>query len=195
MDSGVRWDHYTELGRKVALALIDCEIPFAFGGAIAYGYHAEPRATTDVDINIFLSSDKGRRVITCLEEHGFDIDPVAAQRSIDTTDQVRLFLDDVFVDLFFANFEFQESCARRARTVPFADVTVKALSAEDLVIWKVLFNRGKDWVDIRQILLTQGERFDAAYTLHWLDEILGPDDPARERLALEIERARRDLPG
>ena len=35
-------------------ALDDAGIPHAVGGAIALGYYAEPRATIDVDINVFV---------------------------------------------------------------------------------------------------------------------------------------------
>ena len=35
-------------------ALDEAAIPHAVGGAIALGYYAEPRATIDVDINVFV---------------------------------------------------------------------------------------------------------------------------------------------
>jgi hypothetical protein len=30
------------------------DVPHAFGGALALAYHAEPRATIDIDLNVFL---------------------------------------------------------------------------------------------------------------------------------------------
>jgi hypothetical protein len=42
--------------------LAEHNIPYAFGGAVALSYHSEPRATSDIDINIFVSP----------EEHQFD---------------------------------------------------------------------------------------------------------------------------
>ena len=44
------------------------EIPFAFGGAIALAYHAEPRATDDIDVNILLSPIRGEEVVRALEK-------------------------------------------------------------------------------------------------------------------------------
>ena len=55
------------------------------------------------------------------------------------------------------------------------------LSAEDLVVLKVLFNRPKDWDDIRQVVLAQRDHLDTDYVMRWLDEMLGPGDRARNR--------------
>jgi hypothetical protein len=38
------------------------EIPHAFGGALALAYYAEPRATVDIDINVFIPATEARRL-------------------------------------------------------------------------------------------------------------------------------------
>lgn len=45
------WHEKVELIHR---ALAEAGVPHAFGGAIAMNYHREPRATLDIDINIFL---------------------------------------------------------------------------------------------------------------------------------------------
>lgn len=185
----------TRVAERVSRALSAGGFPHAFGGAIALGYHAEPRATIDIDIDVFVPTSAARAVLECLCEHRFALDLEVALAAVAQTDQVRLWLDGVLVDLFFANFPFHESCARRAVTVPFGDLQVQVLSAEDIVIWKVLFDRPKDWLDIRQVLLTQGRAFDAPYALRWLTELLGNDDTAVERLRQELADALKDLSG
>lgn len=95
--------------------------------------------------------------------------------------QTRLFWDDVPVDLFFAFSNYHDECYQRVQFLPFAGVTIPFLAAEDLVIFKVLFNRGKDWEDVRHILLHLGDRFDAALVLRWLEDFLGQDDDAVQR--------------
>jgi hypothetical protein len=90
--------------------------------------------------------------------------------------QVRVRWGVVPVDLFFSTLDFHAECRRRARVVPFGDIEIPILSAEDLAVCKVAFDRGKDWVDLREMLLMQRESFDAAYTLRWLSELLGPED-------------------
>ena len=61
-----------EVARVVADALERHGLPFAIGGAIALGFYAPPRATVDVDINIFLSPvDQLPRALSALVEAGF----------------------------------------------------------------------------------------------------------------------------
>lgn len=98
-------------------------------------------------------------------------------------EQVRLDFAGISLDLFFGGLPFHESCQRRSRTVPFDGTMMRILSAEDLAVFKALFNRPKDWEDIVQILEAQGPKFDGSYALGWLDEMVGPADTARRRFA------------
>lgn len=50
------------------------------------------------------------------------------------------------------------------------------LSAEDLVVLKLLFNRQKDIVDIERLMEIGPEDLDQDYIRHWLTECVGPDD-------------------
>ncbi|MFN0145722.1 MAG: hypothetical protein ACKVT1_04370 [Dehalococcoidia bacterium] len=166
----------------VARRLDECGIPHALGGALAYNYYGVPRATGDVDFNVFLSVEDGRRTLECLTDLGISVSPpVLAQ--LDREWQVRVDLDGRFVDLFFAYHPFHQSCRERATRRPFGDGDVAVLSAEDLVVFKTIFNRTRDWADIERLFQVQGTRFDIAYALRWLDDILGPDDSSRMRLA------------
>src|SRR4051794_41101706 len=44
---------------SVGEALSEARIPHAFGGALAVAYYGEPRATGDIDVNIFIAADGG----------------------------------------------------------------------------------------------------------------------------------------
>jgi|SRR3954468_3100122 len=44
---------------SVGVALSEARIPHAFGGALAVAYYGEPRATGDIDVNIFIAADDG----------------------------------------------------------------------------------------------------------------------------------------
>jgi hypothetical protein len=182
---------HERLRRKVvavARALDDCGIPYAVGGALAFGYWAEPRGTLDIDIDVFMSVTNSRPALECLKRLGAAVDVDAAAHEVERRDQVRLLLDDTAVDLFFAYNEFHDSCQGRAQRMPFEEITMPVLSAEDIVIFKAMFNRPKDWLDIEQVILTQRAGFDAAYALGWLDRMVGPDDSSRRRLAAIIEQ-------
>ena len=92
---------------------------------------------------------------------------------LDRDGQIRVHWGHTPLDLFFSYDPLHESCLARKRTVPFGgDDRIDILSAEDLVIFKVLFDRAKDWTDIDELLYAQGGDFDASYTLEWLRRIL-----------------------
>jgi hypothetical protein len=133
--------------RVVALDEALADVPHAFGGAIALAYYAEPRATIDIDLNVFVPSDRSDEIVAPLRALGVSIDD-AAREMIARDGQVRVWWDETAVDLFFAYDPFHAAAAKARRTVPFADREIPILSAEHLVVCKVVFNRAKDWVDI-----------------------------------------------
>jgi len=161
---------------RVARTLASAGIPYAFGGAIALGFHAEPRLTRDLDVNIFLPETEAGPVLDVLAAVGVTIDGERARRLIERDGQVRLRWDDVPVDLFFATVPFLEVCGTRIQHVPWGPETMSILSAEDLVICKVLFNRPRDWVDIGGVTMIRARTLDVGYILAWLDDMLGLTD-------------------
>ena len=50
----------------VALSEALESVPHAFGGAIALAYYAEPRATIDIDLNVFVPAPRAREIATVL---------------------------------------------------------------------------------------------------------------------------------
>lgn len=173
----------------VAEALDAAEIPHAFGGAIVLLYWSEPRATYDIDVNVFLRDEYADRAFSALAPLGVTIPPDAPEVILKTS-QIRLDWDGVLVDLFFAFDEFHKSIQNRAVPRDFRGREILIVTAEDIVTLKSLFNRPKDWIDIETIIATQGGRFDGDYALDWLTRILGEGDAALERLRGLIEEYR-----
>lgn len=161
----------------LARALDAAGIPHAFGGALALAYYAVPRATHDIDVNVFVPAERAGPVLQVLAGLGVAAGGEAAQREIAKRGQTRLRWDGTPLDLFFSYDALHESAMQRRRRVPFGDdATLEVLAAEDLAIFKALFDRPKDWSDLRELLFAQGEAFDADYALGWLRRILAPDD-------------------
>ena len=166
-------------------ALTRAKIDHAFGGALALAYYAEPRATVDVDINVFVPPEEHEEVFAALS-------PLGVQRPDDADrltreGQSRWRWGPNPVDLFFANDPIHAAMKRDVRKVPFGDVRIPILSPEHLVVCKVLFDRPKDWLDIEQILITEVE-LDLGEVEGWLEKALGPGDSRRERMDELIER-------
>ena len=61
--------------------------PHAFGGALALAYYAEPRATIDIDLNVFVPADRFPDVAAPLVALGVAADDPEARRGRDATDR------------------------------------------------------------------------------------------------------------
>lgn len=164
----------------IAESLDDSGIDWALGGALALAYATEePRGTRDIDVNVFVSSASVARVFAALPPGVARSS--ADERSVAESDQVRLWWDDTPIDLFFAASDFHLQAATRTRRVPFAGSHVNVLGAEDLAVFKALFDRSRDWVDIDE--MAAAGSLDREMAAARLASLLGPDDPRIARLA------------
>ena len=161
------------------------DIPHAFGGAISLAYHAEPRATIDIDVNVFVPVERAAEVLDPLSQLGVEITKAAETATRDG--QVRIMWDNTPIDLFFSYDPFHDAADQSAVTVPFANDTIRVLSATHLSVCKAVFNRPKDWVDIES-MIALGTYPDAAEALRWIGRIVGDEDPRYERLAALLSR-------
>ncbi len=168
------------LGLNAALA--QAGVPYAFGGAIALNYHREPRSTLDVDINIFLTPDNREPALAALRTL-YDADEARIGRDLETQGQTRSMWGDTYVDLFFTDTAFHRSMAENVSYQPFGEAQIPVISAEDLLICKVLYDRPKDWVDIEAVAKTRGDELNADYMRSWLVEAIGEADPRIDRMA------------
>lgn len=161
-------------------ALEGAKIPHAIGGALALAYYAEPRATIDVDINVFVSTERWPEICEALAPLGIDVE--VEVEDLNRDGQVRLWWDRNPVDLFFSYDPFHDAMRQGARRVPFNDETISILSPEHLAVCKAMFDRPKDWLDIEQILVGALDA-DRDEVSRWLDQIVGAGDPRAQRFA------------
>lgn len=155
------------------------------GGALALAYHvSEPRSTQDIDLNVLLPKEEARRALDLLpREVNWD---QAHLDAIARDGQVRILWDvetppPIPLDLFFAEHEFHHLVTDRALWVPMLGAEVPILSATDLTVFKALFDRPKDWIDIGEMVSYGAPSLDLDDAAHWVREIVG-DDPRVERL-------------
>ncbi|MBI2767090.1 MAG: nucleotidyltransferase [Chloroflexi bacterium] len=193
MTAGDYGEYPDEKTHLLAEALEDAGIPHAFGGAIALFFVGEPRGTTDIDVNIFLPEQDARRAFDVLEKVGAHFDRDAAQGETDRRGQVRVLWERTYVDLFFAYADFHASVAARARRANFRGRDINVISGEDLLVFKMLFSRGRDWADIEQTLYVSWTRLDFGYIKRWLVALIGEDDGRVTRfdsIVTAVERSR-----
>jgi hypothetical protein len=184
------------LAEKVVLlaqVLEKAGIPHAFGGALAFAYYGEPRATVDIDLNLFVGSDAYARTIKVLEPIGVapSRDPAAVARD----GQVRLWWGRTPVDLFFSYDPLHDAMRDGVKNVPFSSTTIPILAPEHLLVAKVAFDRAKDWIDIAQMLVAV-PALDLDDVHRWMDRLMGAGDPRQLHLRqLEVELLGGEPPG
>jgi len=122
-------------------------------------------------------AERASRALTLLEALGVDPADDTQRQCHERDGQVRLQCQHTPLDLFFSYDALHDACMERRRRVPFGeDAEIFVLSAEDLLIFKCIFDRPKDWNDMAEMLYAMGDDFDTRYATGWLERILGSDD-------------------
>lgn len=178
------------VGKILALntSLTNAVLPFAFGGALALGYATnEPRMTRDIDVNVFVDHKDAQLVLDALpDELAYDSGFVD---SLIRDGQGRI-ADDLFpVDLFLTNIRFHREAHTRIRHVEFAGSTIPVLAALDILVFKAMFDRPKDWIDIGDIF--RAESVSLADATAEITRLVGDRDHRLTRLAEAADAARR----
>jgi hypothetical protein len=160
----------------------------AFGGAFALLWcTGEPRTTVDIDLNIFVPPTETQRVLDALPEGIVATDDEVSQ--LMTTGQCRLMFEGIPVDLFLDTTPFHDDLRLHISEHQLVNRNLPFLGCNDLAVFKIFFNRRKDWADIEEML--RAGRLDVAYVSGILGEYLGPDDERiRELHAIRDEMLR-----
>ena len=149
--------------------------PYALGGAVAYSSWGEPRATRDVDLNLWVEATRLPEAFDVLASAGVTLDRT---RALAEATERGLFVGwhgEYRIDVFVPSIPFYaEALSRRVR-VRLAGRDTWVLSPEVLAVFKMLFFRAKDLRDLERLLAVQGARFDRAFVRRWLVDMLGPD--------------------
>ncbi|MBL8949818.1 MAG: hypothetical protein JNK82_03515, partial [Myxococcaceae bacterium] len=148
---------------RIARELEAAKLPYAIGGALAYGRYGIPRATHDVDVNAFVDASRLGEVIAALERSGVVLDAARAERHSADEGMFIGHLDGMRIDVFMPSIDFSWEAMRTRVRLPVGDEQFWFLSAEALSVFKLLFFRGKDIVDLERLVAVYGAKMDLAY--------------------------------
>lgn len=179
-----------DLARDLHLALEARSVPHAIGGALALAFYAEPRATKDVDVNVFVTDAALSPIFDALDSLGASVDRDEASRTARDRGDFVAWKDGYRLDFFVSFHAFHDEVRRRTRVINLAGTALPILSAEDLMIFKVLFDRPKDWIDITGIAAGRRSLLDRDHVRRWLSELLSSEDERLARLEEILERTR-----
>ncbi len=151
-------------------------IDYAVGGALALAEWGVARGTTDADLNVWMDPGKPMEVAELLGKLGCEFKPSAVVRGFRDTGLAYVLLHGVHVDIYLPTRDFHASVRARRKRLPLMGRDAWFLSAEDLVVFKLIIFRGKDLVDVEALATARGEALDRAYVRDWLTRIVGPRD-------------------
>ena len=178
-----------EVARAIADGLEERNIAYAIGGAIALGFYAPPRATVDVDVNVFVSPESELdHLLAALAEIGFraDDDPKVVRLRAMEDGQFRGTMLGLRVDVFVPTVPFYATLREHRREVPLLDRPLWIVGPEDLVVLKLMFFRRKDLADVEAVLRDQGPALDRDFIRRTLIALVGEaDERMRELSAIE----------
>jgi hypothetical protein len=136
-----------------------------------------PRATLDVDINIFVDDVDLQLVVDALATLGITIDLRQAQRDSIAEGMFVARFGAYRLDLFTPSIPFSREAERSRVPVTIEGQVILFLSAEAVAVFKLLFFRPKDIVDLERLLEVQGAKLDASYVRTQLVDMMGDADP------------------
>lgn len=158
-----------------AIAIIDgVGVSWAVMGGCARNAYAEPRATKDVDFVVQADAALFDRLERALQGAGFQRATTVAEPGEPVPDLV-LYRDGSGrrIDILFAHTAFERSAlARRTSFAPSGGTTAHVVSAEDLIIYKLIADRPQDRADIVAVVEAQqarGAPLDWSYVEQWCD--------------------------
>jgi hypothetical protein len=166
----------TEAAVHFAAALDAAQVHYAIGGAIAYGFFGAARGTHDVDINVFLPGARAGLALDALIAAGLKIDRESALESAIERGDARGRFASMPIDLFFNSIPVHDRAARRTRQVTLHGKLIWVLAPEDTAIFKMLFYRGKDLVDVERLIRLMRQELDTTYVRRALVEVVGEED-------------------
>ncbi len=138
-------------------------------GGIAVSVWGEPRLTRDIDMKIHANRGDTDRLLDLLSSDYTSLltDPRQALRK-----QAMLFLQDrsgTRLDLLLADTPYDVIAIQRGRQVEVQPgLSLRMCTPEDLILYKLISTRQRDYDDVRGVIRRQDNNLDDAYILDWL---------------------------
>jgi hypothetical protein len=151
--------------------------PYLVMGGMAVRIYGIPRPTQDLDFTLAIEADRLVELFAALGDLGYAVpepywtgwvDRVAGMPVV----KARLDLKGrgIDIDIFLVESRFQQELIARRRRQQIDHLLVWLVSAEDLILLKLLAHRPRDMADIGDILFTQGQ-LDEAYMRRWASQL------------------------
>ena len=134
---------------------------FCVIGGIALQRWGEPRVTQDVDVTLLTGFGGEESYVDALLEQFRPRMEGARDFALQRRVLLLQTVAGVGLDVALAGLPFEERVVQRSSVGQFSpQLWLRTCSAEDLIVMKAFADRTRDWDDIENILVRQGERLD-----------------------------------
>ena len=142
-------------------------------GAQAAIIHGGARLTADVDVTVMYGNRNPDDLLTKLKANNFSVRPDNPVELIENTRILPVIhsISGIPVDIVFGGPGLEEEFILRTRHYDIEGVKVPVVSAEDLVVMKILSGREKDLDDVSSIITAQLENLDLDFIRSLLDRL------------------------
>jgi hypothetical protein len=164
------------------------ELRRSFGGAVAYNYYAPPRLTQDVDVLVLVPDIKVPELVEEFASAGCqhlkpDSRPLelhAVLEDFRSKAHLAAFAcRGIRTELFLPWHPFHHRVLERSPERDLEGRKIRIHAAEDLIVFKKVFDRPKDIGDIKAMLMAQKGKLDIERLLSDAQQLLS-DDGCRE---------------
>jgi len=126
------------------------QVRYLIVGGYAVSFHAQPRATKDLDILIGADAENSKAVYAALAKFGAPIEGMSAKDFAEPDNFFRMGSPPVMVDIMpkISGVEFEKAWRRRVDVRIDDDLSVPFISREDLLAAKLSAGRAQDLIDV-----------------------------------------------
>ena len=129
-------------------------VPYTTIGGVAVSLLAQPRATRDIDVVVWLDESRWKNLWLKAAEHGLES---RIQDPLEFAANSRVLLlkhsgSGIGLDVIFGGLAFEKEMIESAASLRLGGFTIKVPSPEHLIVTKALAQRGRDLEDIESIL-------------------------------------------
>lgn len=141
------------------------------GGVAANLYRNEVRATTDVDFAVAVGAAQVVDLVRTFEAMGWQAEPFWRRG-----EQLRLTHDDLpRVDCVIATTDYERAAIDRSVPAVIEGHEINVLTAEDLIVFKLMAGRARDYEAVAAIINARRGRLDVNYIRGWLEQFGTPE--------------------
>jgi predicted nucleotidyltransferase len=132
--------------------LNDHEVKYLLVGGYAVGYHGFPRATVDMDIWVAINPQNAQKIVTVLEEFGFNFPELNVDLFLKQDKIIRMGIPPMRLEILttVSGVEF-EICYQNRIIAELDGVQIDMIGLDDLKRNKLAAGRHKDLNDLENL--------------------------------------------